>query len=89
MKSILSNKFLILKYGIEKYLVKNLGIFVPSSSGDYKVLGRETLKAAHKVFPLLKKLQEINHPKVQIKNSLFNTKKIIFNINYDNPEYQI
>jgi SAM-dependent methyltransferase len=69
MKSILSNKFLILKYGIEKYLVKNLGIFVPSSSGDYKVLGRETLKAAHKVFPLLKKLQEINHPKVQIKNA--------------------
>ena len=65
-KSSLSNKLMILKYGVEKYLIKNFKIFVPSSAGDYKAVGKETLKAGNSAFFLLKKLYENNFESVEI-----------------------
>ena len=38
----LSVKWLVLRHGIEKYLVKNFKIFVPNSAGNSKLLGFHT-----------------------------------------------
>lgn len=58
MKSSFSSKLLVLKYGVEKYLINNLKIFVPSLAGDYKIKCRETLNTTNKVLPLLKNLNK-------------------------------
>ena len=46
LKDFLMNKlkttWLILRKGVEKYLVKNFSIYVPSSAGDSKILGFHT-----------------------------------------------
>jgi hypothetical protein len=66
-KSSLSNKYLIFKYGIEKYLIKNLEIFVPASAGDYRMIGKETLNVANQVFPLIRIIGEKNNETSNIK----------------------
>lgn len=48
--------WLIIRNGIEKYLVKNFKIFVPSSAGNYRILGYHTLIGIKKIFPLLSEL---------------------------------
>ena len=55
----LSIKWLVLRKGVEKYLIKNFKIFVPSSSGDSKILGLHTKIAINTVFPLISKLLKI------------------------------
>ncbi len=65
-KSNLSNKWLILKHGVEKYIVKNLEIFVPPVSGDYKKIGNETLNAANLSFPLISKISKMVNTKVNL-----------------------
>ena len=56
MKKILSTHWLILKSGIEKFIVKNFDIFVPSSAGNFKILGHHTKVGINQIFPILSKL---------------------------------
>ena len=82
MKSNISNKWLVLRHGVEKYLVKNFDIFVPSSAGHYKLIGKHTERSINLTFPLIYDLllsQKIISPKLKNINNLFkseNKKKV-------------
>ena len=52
-KKNISIKWLVLKNGIEKFVIKNFSIFVPSSAGNYKILGYHTIVGINSIFPLL------------------------------------
>jgi len=55
----LKTTWLILRKGVEKYLVKNFSIYVPSSAGDSKILGFHTKISIITIFPLLSRLLKI------------------------------
>tara|TARA_B100000900_G_C20492926_1_gene680345 strand:+ start:17 stop:832 length:816 start_codon:yes stop_codon:yes gene_type:complete len=65
LKKNLSIKWLVLKNGIEKFLIKNFEIFVPSSAGNSKELGYHTQAGINKIFPILSKL--ISSLKIETK----------------------
>ena len=56
MKKNLSIKWLVVKDGIEKFLIKNFEIYVPSSAGNFKEIGFHTQIGINKIFPILSKL---------------------------------
>ena len=56
MKKNLSIKWLVVKNGIEKFLIKNFEIFVPSSAGNFKEIGFHTQVGINKIFPILSEL---------------------------------
>lgn len=62
----LSTKWLVIKSGIEKYLVKNFEIFVPSSAGNYKSLGYHTKRGINEIFPNISKLFSLLKIKIKI-----------------------
>lgn len=62
----LSTLWLILRNGVEKYLVKNFQLFVPSSAGNSKLLGLHTKICIIAIFPLLSQL--INILNIKLKN---------------------
>ena len=64
----LKTTWLILRKGVEKYLVKNFSIYVPSSAGDSKILGFHTKISIITIFPLLSRLLKI----LNIKNGIIN-----------------
>lgn len=70
IKKSLSIKWLIFKSGVEKFVIKNFPIFVPSSAGNYKILGFHTIIGINSLFFLIAKV---------IKNLKINLK--IININ--------
>ncbi|MDB9739582.1 class I SAM-dependent methyltransferase [Candidatus Pelagibacter sp.] len=71
-----STLWLILRNGVEKYLVKNFHIFVPSSAGNFKLLGFHTKISIITIFPLLSRLLQILDFKVKIiKSKLFCTQR--------------
>ena len=53
MKKNLSIKWLVVKNGIEKFLIKNFEIFVPSSAGNFREIGYHTQVGINKIFPIL------------------------------------
>ena len=55
-KGTLSTRWLIFRKGIEKFLIKNFKLFVPSSAGDPKTLGYHTFININKIFPLISKI---------------------------------
>ena len=74
MKSNISNKWLVLKHGVEKYLIKNFDMFVPSSSGHHKLIGKHTERSINLTFPLIYDLllsQKIISPKLKKIPHLF------------------
>ncbi len=73
----LSILWLILRNGVEKYLIKNFLIFVPSSSGSAKLLGIHTRASIITIFPLLSKLIKIVNfePKIISANKFCKDKK--------------
>ena len=72
----LSLIWLIIRNGVEKYLVKNFHIFVPSSAGNFKLLGFHTKISIITIFPLLSKLLLILNIKTKIiKSNLFCKKR--------------
>ena len=72
----LSIIWLVLRHGVEKYLVKNFKIFVPNSSGNSKLLGFHTSQSINLIFPLISKLISTFKIKIKITNvSLFCKKK--------------
>ena len=74
----LSVKWLVLRHGVEKYLVKNFKIFVPNSVGSSKLLGFHTSQSINLIFPLISKLISTFKIKIKITNaSLFCKKKKI------------
>ena len=74
----LSVKWLVLRHGIEKYLVKNFKIFVPNSAGNSKLLGFHTSQSINLIFPLISKLISTFKIKIKITNAgLFCKKKKI------------
>ena len=66
MNKNLSIKWLIIKSGIEKYLVKNFEIFTPSSAGNFKLLGYHTKNGINKIFPIISKLLSLLKIKIKI-----------------------
>tara|TARA_B100001063_G_scaffold245337_1_gene280738 strand:+ start:1130 stop:1942 length:813 start_codon:yes stop_codon:yes gene_type:complete len=70
LKKILSTHWLILKSGIEKFIVKNFDIFVPSSAGNFKILGHHTKVGINQIFPILSKLLT----SIQIKKKIMSAK---------------
>ena len=66
--SKLKTTWLILRKGVEKYLVKNFSIYVPSSAGNSKILGFHTKISIITIFPLLSRLLKI----LNIKNGIIN-----------------
>ena len=50
MKKNLSIKWLVVKNGIEKFLIKNFEIFVPSSAGNFREIGYHTQVGINKNF---------------------------------------
>ena len=80
MKTKFSTKWLVLKSGIEKYLIKNFDIFVPSSAGNFKTLGNLTKLNINQIFPLLSKLLL----SLKIKINIVPVKKFNRNINSKN-----
>ena len=56
MKKNLSIKWLVVKNGIEKFLIKNFEIFVPSSAGNFRDVGHHTQVGINKIFPILSEL---------------------------------
>lgn len=56
MKKNLSIKWLVVKNGIEKFLIKNFEIFVPSSAGNFREIGYHTQVGINKIFPILSEL---------------------------------
>ncbi len=65
MKTSLSTKWLVLKDGVEKYLIKNFDTFVPSSAGNFRAIGNLTQININQIFPLLSKM--ISTLKIEIK----------------------
>ena len=77
MKSNISNKWLVLKHGVEKYLIKNFDLFVPSSAGNYKLIGKYTERSINLTFPLIYELllsQKTISPKLKNITNLFGSK---------------
>ena len=66
MKTKLSRKWLILRSGVEKYLIKNFDAFVPSSAGDTESLGNLTQNNINQIFPLLSSLILILKIKIEV-----------------------
>ena len=66
--SKLKTTWLIFRKGVEKYLIKNFNIYVPSSAGDSKILGFHTKISIITIFPLLSRLLKI----LNIKNEIIN-----------------
>ena len=66
MKKNLSIKWLVVKDGIEKYLIKNFEIYVPSSAGNFKEIGFHTQIGINKIFPILSKLITTLKKKIEI-----------------------
>ena len=52
-KKNISIKWLVFKNGIEKFVIKNFSIFVPSAAGNYKILEYHTIVGINIIFPLL------------------------------------
>ena len=67
MKKRLSDTWLILRHGAEKYLVKKFKIFVPSSSGGSVELGKHTALSINLIFPLISKLMHV----LKIRKSIY------------------
>ena len=63
------SKWLVLRHGIEKYLVKNFKIFTPSSAGKVKLLGFHTRVSIIVIFPLLSKLLNLLNIKTKIEKA--------------------
>ena len=68
MKNRLSDTWLILRHGAEKYLVKKFKIFVPSSSGGSVELRKHTALSINLIFPLISKLMHA----LKIRKSIYN-----------------
>jgi len=66
MKTKLSRKWLVLRSGVEKYLIKNFDAFVPSSAGNTESLGNLTQNNINQIFPLLSSLISILKIKIDI-----------------------
>ena len=66
MKKNLSIKWLVVKDGIEKFLIKNFEIYVPSSAGNFKEIGFHTQIGINKIFPILSKLIATLKKKIEI-----------------------
>ena len=66
MKKNLSIKWLVVKDGIEKFLIKNFEIYVPSSAGNFKEIGFHTQIGINKIFPILSKLITTLKKKIEI-----------------------
>lgn len=66
MKKNLSIKWLVIKDGIEKFLIKNFEIYVPSSAGNFKEIGFHTQIGINKIFPILSKLITTLKKKIEI-----------------------
>ena len=83
MKTNTSIKWQVLRNGIEKYLVKNFKIFVPSSAGNYRILGAHTFVSINIIFPLISKLLKTLKlaPNICKVQKFYNKKK-----NFDNVE---
>ena len=75
MKNKLSNTWLIIRHGVEKYLVKNFKIFTPSSAGRPAELGMHTALSINLIFPLLSKLMNILKIKTSIETAEIFCKK--------------
>ena len=73
----LSVKWLVLRHGVEKYLVKNFKIFVPNSAGNSKLLGFHTSQSINLIFPLISKLISTFKIKINYKESLKIYKKLL------------
>ena len=69
------SKWLVLRHGVEKYLVKNFEIFTPSSAGNVKLLGFHTRVAIIIIFPLLSKLLHLLNIKIKIEKAEIFCKK--------------
>ena len=67
MKKRLSDTWLILRHGAEKYLVKKFKIFVPSSSDGSVELGKHTAQSTNLIFPLIYKLMHV----LKIRKSIY------------------
>lgn len=76
MNRNLSIKWLVIKSGIEKYLVKNFEIFTPSSAGNYKSLGYHTKKGINEIFPIISKLLILLKIKIKIVSAEQFSKKM-------------
>ena len=76
MNKNLSIKWLVIKNGIEKYLVKNFKIFTPSSAGNYKSLGYHTKKGINEIFPIISKLLILLKIKIKIISAEQYSKKM-------------
>ena len=75
MKKRLSNTWLIIKFGVEKYLTKNFKMFVPSSAGSSILLGKHTAISINLIFPLLEKLMQVMSIKTNIYSAVSFCKK--------------
>ena len=58
MKKKLSLIWLIYKYGLEKYFLKNFKMYAPSVAGDSKLKGKHTIETINLIFPLLSLIGE-------------------------------
>ncbi len=99
MKKNLSIKWLVIKNGIEKFLIKNFEIYVPSSAGNFKEIGLHTQIGINKIFPILSKLIATLKKKTEIvsaekfskKRGLKKNTKLIKNyfMKYDSDKSRI
>lgn len=76
MKKNLSIKWLVIKNGIEKFLIKNFEIYVPSSAGNFKEIGFHTQVGINKIFPILSELIATLKNKTVIESAEKFSKKI-------------
>lgn len=70
LKKNFSIMWLVIRYGIEKYLLKNFRFFAPSSAGNYKILGGLTKKNIDLIFPLMSRLLFILKFKIKIISAI-------------------
>ena len=99
MKKNLSIKWLVVRDGIEKFLIKNFDIYVPSSAGNFKEIGFHTQIGINKIFPILSKLIATLKKKTEIvsaekfskKRGLKKNTKLIKNyfMKYDSDKSRI
>jgi len=73
-KGTLSTRWLIFRKGIEKFLIKNFKLFVPSSAGDPKTLGYHTFININKIFPLISKILSLTAENSLLTVNSFNKK---------------
>ena len=76
MKKNLSIKWLVIKNSIEKFLIKNFEIYVPSSAGNFKEIGFHTQVGINKIFPILSELIATLKNKTVIESAEKFSKKI-------------